>query len=161
MKCTAASVRISLSFVDLLIGIIFRSVFKSLYESHKKKPGNINFGTKVPIYSSHWDKISLELKSWILDSWGFFPLNNMGRRGQVWDVFIKRTFLLRICIFNKARDVFNIKPLFFHGCKHSLFPCIFHSKKTFFRGLFCTKSYWNQGLFISRTFFHKTFSSKI
>ena len=26
---------------------------------------------------------------------------------------------------NIARGVFNIKSLFFHGCKHPLFPCIF------------------------------------
>ena len=35
----------------------------------------------------------------------------LGKRGQVLDVFIKRTFLLFIC-------------LFLHGSKHLLFPCI-------------------------------------
>ena len=73
-----------------------------------------------------------------------------------------------------GNKVFRFLGLFFFDCKHLLFPCIFHCKKTFFRGLFCIKSNWSQKksprkwslimiglyfqrLFISRTFFHMTF----
>ena len=35
-------------------------------------------------------------------------------------------------------------PLFLHGCKHSLFPCIFYYDRTFFERRFCIKSYWTE-----------------
>ena len=47
---------------------------------------------------------------------------SVGREfGQVLDVFIKRTFLLNICIFNIARVVFLISSPFFRSC-------LFHNK---------------------------------
>ena len=59
---------------------------------------------------------------------------------QVLNVFVKKTFLLCICILNIARGVFNIKsPLFFN--LHPLFTCIYHYKRTFFWGLL---KKWNQ-----------------
>ena len=92
----------------------------------------------------------------------------MGKWGQVWDVFLKLTFLLCICILNIPTSVFNIK---------SLFPMVVsiicfhqpHCKRTF-----CLKSYWNQTKFqkiksqnvwtlfpeiflFQTTFFHRTF----
>ena len=91
--------------------------------------------------------------------------------------FHKRTFLLCICIVNIATGIFNIKPRFFQDCKHPLFSRIFHFKRTFFRGLFYIKSYWNQkkslkitkvlnfqdfvsrDFFISRTYFLQDFLS--
>ena len=36
----------------------------------------------------------------------------MQKWGQVWDVFLKSTFLLCICILNTVRGVFDIKSLF-------------------------------------------------
>ena len=57
---------------------------------------------------------------------------------------LRRFHLSILCILNIARGVFNIKSLFFHGCKHPLFQCIFHFQRTFFPTTFCIKSYWNQ-----------------
>ena len=76
--------------------------------------------------------MKLEIKFWIWDSWVFFPKIIFGlpgnkitgikvlkkKWGQVWDVYIKRSFLPYICILNIARGAFNINPLFFHCWKH-------------------------------------------
>ena len=72
-------------------------------------------------------------------------------------------------------EVVLILSPFFNDCKHSMFPCIFCYNRTFFRGRFCKKSYWNQiknsrilslkndrtsfKTFVSRTFFPEDFFS--
>ena len=74
-------------------------------------------------------------------------------------------------------EVFSILSPFFNDCKHSLFPFIFCYNRTFFRGRFCKKSYWNQKknsrilslkndrtsfkTFVSRTFFPGDFFSTV
>ena len=102
-----------------------------------------------------------------LDSWDFFPkiilglliksqeirsagikvlkkkVPSLGKMRSSLRRFHKWTFLQCICISNIARGVLISSP-YFHCCKHPLFPSIFRFKKTFFQGLFCIKSYWNQ-----------------
>ena len=82
--------------------------------------------------------------------------------------FHKKDFFTHLYFeYSHPGVLISIAP-FFHGCKHPLFPCVFHYKRTFFQGLFCIKSYWkspkkvdrtlNPETFNKRTFFHGTFS---
>ena len=132
--------------------------------------------------------MKLEIKFWIWDSWVFFPKIIFGlpgnkitgikvlkkKWGQVWDVYIKRSFLPYICILNIARGAFNINPLFFHCWKHpncshafltikGLFPVTYlyeiiqEPEKSPGKQSLKTVGLYFQRLFISRTFFHRPF----
>ena len=125
--------------------------------------------------------MSLEIKSWVLNSWDFFSRIIWGlpyysqvirsqelkslvlwKWGQVWDVFYKKDFFLDICIliFNPGVFLFQL-PFFLHECKHTLFPCISHSKRNFFSGDFYvnnhtgTRRKWSD--FISKDFLFQGF----
>ena len=75
----------------------------------------------------------LKKKSYVLWKWAL-----------VWDVFIKRTFFLSICIW-KYLGVFLISiALFLHSSKHLLFPYKSTIIRLYFRGRFGIQSYWNQ-----------------
>ena len=43
-------------------------------KSFWKKPANKNFGKKRPNFLKSLEKMSLEIKSCVLDSWDFFPM---------------------------------------------------------------------------------------
>ena len=68
--------------------------------------------------------------------------------------FIKKDFLLCICILNTTRDVLSfIQVPFFHCCKHPLFLCIFQ-QDFFSTGLFYGK---HLGLYFRKFFFRDPF----
>ena len=130
----------------------------------KKVPGkkflekNLEIKTleKSPNFIKSLGKMSLEIKSCVLDSWDFFSYNSMGAANKVSGNKIpgKKSRRKEIRGKEKPRTVNHAFSLV---------------RGLFFRGLFCIKSYWSQKkslelvglyfrrLFNKRTFFHRTF----